>query len=63
MLPYKTFRINLDNGGKTIDEELEKKNFAAAWDILAYLCDGMEIDIHSKSPEKEVDEEVKQYKI
>ena len=55
----------MDNGGKTIDEELEKKNFEAAGDILADLWDGMEIDgykVHAEFVEKEVEEEVKQYK-
>ena len=55
----------MDNGGKTIDEELEKKIFEAAGDILANLWDGMEIDgykVHAELVEKEVDEEVKQHK-
>ena len=43
VLPHDTFGSHLRNG-KTVDEELEKKNFEAAGDTLANLWNDLEID-------------------
>ena len=46
VLPYETFGSHLDGQGKTVDTELEEKNFKAAGKILADIWDGMEVDGH-----------------
>jgi hypothetical protein len=44
ILPFDKFGSHLDNSNRTIDEELEKKNFAAAGEILASVWSESVID-------------------
>jgi hypothetical protein len=44
ILPHDHFGSHLDNSGKTVDEELELKNFAEAGKVLASIWTGVEID-------------------
>ena len=46
ILPFDTFGKHLDGSNKTIDETLEKKNFAAAGNILAEVWSETVIDSH-----------------
>ena len=45
VLPHDTFGTHLRNG-KTIDEELEKKNFKAAGEVLSEIWSRLLIDKH-----------------
>ena len=44
VLPYETFGSHLNKSGETVDEDLEKKNFKAAGDILAEVWNNLVID-------------------
>ena len=44
VLPYETFGSHLNKGGETVDEDLEKKNFKAAGEILAEVWNNLVID-------------------
>ena len=44
VLPHDTFGNHLDNSNKTMDLELEKKNFQAAAEVLAEVWSHTEID-------------------
>ena len=44
VLPYETFGSHLNAGGDTIDEDLEKKNFKAAGEILKEVWSNLVID-------------------
>ena len=44
VLPYDTFGSHLDGQGKTVDTDLEEKNFKAAGGVLAEIWDGMKVD-------------------
>ena len=46
ILPHDTFGTHLDSQGNTVDDELEKKNFAAAGGILADVFKNITIDGH-----------------
>ena len=44
LLPHDTYGSHLDNNGKTIDEDLEMKNFEAAGKTLAHIWSNLVID-------------------
>lgn len=44
VLPHDTYGSHLDSGGKTIDEELEVKNFKAAGKTLCSIWSNLEVD-------------------
>lgn len=46
ILPHDTYGSHLDSAGRTIDLELEKKNFCKAGNTLADIWSGMVIDNH-----------------
>ena len=46
MLPHETCGTHLDSRQRTIDYELEKKNFKSAGDILAEIWSKIELDGH-----------------
>lgn len=46
VLKHDTFGSHLDNRGKTVDKELELKNFEAAANVLANIWSEMVIDSH-----------------
>ena len=46
ILPHDHFDTHLDNNNKTIDEELELRNFESAAEILAELGSKLVIDGH-----------------
>ena len=46
ILLHDAFHNHLDSQGRTIDEELEKKNFASAGETLASILSEMVIDKH-----------------
>ena len=46
ILPFETFGSHLDSQNKTVDEELEKKNFQAAGKILSEVWTNATIDGH-----------------
>ena len=50
VLPHDTFGSHLKNG-KTVDEDLERKNFKAAGEVLANIWEGLEIDGHKVDTE------------
>ena len=50
LLPHDTFGSHLVNG-KTVDEDLEMKNFQAAGEVLAHLWGNMMIDSHPVTAE------------
>ena len=63
VLPYDTYGSHLVNG-KTVDEELEVKNFQAAGEVLAEIWSNLEIDnhkVHAEFVSKSVDEETKKF--
>ena len=47
ILPHESFGEHLDSNGKTIDDELEKKNFFKAAEILSEVWSSTVIDGHS----------------
>ena len=59
MLPHETCGTHLDSRQRTIDYELEKKNFKSAGDILAEIWSKIELDGHLVGTEyvekKEID--------
>lgn len=46
ILPHNEFGDHLDGKGKTIDLELEKKNFAKAGEVLSEIWNSLVIDNH-----------------
>ena len=44
VLPHDTYGFHLDSGGKTIDVELEMRNFEAAGEVLSDIWSELEID-------------------
>ena len=65
VLPYDTYGSHLVNG-KTVDTELEKRNFKAAGDTLGELWSNMEIDgfeVKAEYIEKPADEEIKEFEV
>lgn len=66
VLPYDQYGSHLDASGKTIDSDLEIKNFEAAGGVLADLWSNMEIDGHKVTSEfvaKAVKEDTVEYKV
>ena len=58
ILPHNSFGDHLDRSGKTIDVELEKKNFQKAAEILSEIwsntvIDGYEVDCKAVEPGSE----------
>ena len=51
LLPHDTYGTHLDNSGKTIDVELESKNFEAAGNTLAAIWNQLEIDGYKTNAE------------
>lgn len=51
ILPHDTFGSHLDGSGKTVDTDLELKNFAAAGKVLAKLWSELVIDTHAVTAE------------
>ena len=65
VLPAETYGSHLHNG-VTVDDDLEKKNFAAAGTTLAEIWNGLVIDgkaLVSEYVEEEVDEETKDFQV
>ena len=46
ILPHETYGSHLDNKGKTVDPEMEKKNFEAAGKVLSEIWSKVVIDQH-----------------
>ena len=44
ILPYNSFGSHLDDNGNTVDDELEKKNFQQAGEILAEIWSKVVVD-------------------
>ena len=66
VLPYDKFGSHLDASGKTIDEELEVKNFQAAGEVLADIWHEMEIDgqkVTAEFIQKKVNTETAGFKV
>lgn len=51
ILPFETYGTHLDGHGKTIDSDLELKNFGAAGEALANVWSGLIIDGHEVAAE------------
>ena len=66
VLPYETFGSHLDGQGKTVDSELEEKNFKAAGTVLAEIWNGIEVDkfkVTAKFIDEAAREDTKKYKV
>lgn len=64
VLPHDTYGSHLDNAGKTIDAELEMKNFEAAGETLCSLWNELEIDgfkVVAEYIKEPPDQEIQQY--
>ena len=65
ILPHDTYGSHLVNR-KTVDAELEKKNFKAAGDTLGELWSNIEIDgfvVNAEYIKEPADEEIKEYEV
>lgn len=58
VLPHESCGSHLDNNGRTIDDDLEKKNFQKAGEVLAEVWQKTVIDSHPVIAEFVQNEEV-----